>query len=117
MEDTEDESEKANKSSTSDAISDATNDLELSTASHGSLDDEDNEVRNDEKIDKGQDGEIGGVVQECRSGVRKADTSCQETRRFLDLNDSPRELDLQANIVVFLCSYNVGKMNFNTFGA
>ncbi|PKA58284.1 hypothetical protein AXF42_Ash013008 [Apostasia shenzhenica] len=87
MEDTEDESEKANKSSTSDAISDATNDLELSTASHGSLDDEDNEVRNDEKIDKGQDGEIGGVVQECRPGVEKADTSCQETRRFLDLNE------------------------------
>ncbi|PKA61400.1 hypothetical protein AXF42_Ash014317 [Apostasia shenzhenica] len=90
---TDEDSGMADKSTASDAVSDAINDLELSTASQGSEEDEeDNEEMKNKKLNSGQLEETAGNVPHRQAVVAQADSLLQEgeglqTRRFLDLNE------------------------------
>ncbi|XP_020690279.1 DDT domain-containing protein DDR4 [Dendrobium catenatum] len=92
LSDTDAESEKADNSNVSDAASDAMNDdLELSSASHGSQDEEaEDEEMNDEKIDHKQLEETTSEAPQSQP-PEKAESPIQEDgvprRRFLDLNE------------------------------
>lgn len=92
LSDTDAESEKADNSNVSDAASDAMNDLELSSASHGSQDEEeeDEEMNDDEKIDHREAEETTSEAPQSQP-LAKAESPMQEggvpRRRFLDLNE------------------------------
>ncbi|ONK76436.1 uncharacterized protein A4U43_C03F27870 [Asparagus officinalis] len=92
LSETDAESEKAEQSNASDAISDASNDMELSTASQDSEDHEENgeEMLKDEKMNVDSPNE--DVEKEEGQSVEKADESPVQgeggkRRRFLDLNE------------------------------
>ncbi|XP_020574661.1 DDT domain-containing protein DDR4 [Phalaenopsis equestris] len=95
LSDTDAESEKADNSNVSDAASDAMNDLEPSSASHGSQqddddDEEEDEEMNDEKIDHMQVEETTSEAPQSQQQA-KAESPVHEgsvpRRRFLDLNE------------------------------
>nr|XP_010934035.1 DDT domain-containing protein DDR4 [Elaeis guineensis] len=87
--DTDTDSGKQAKSNASEAHSDATNDLELSTASQDSQDEEDHEEMADQKINQDY---IEAVDKEQHQAAKKTDSPGQDgdgvqRRRFLDLNE------------------------------
>ncbi|KAG1347536.1 putative tRNA ligase [Cocos nucifera] len=87
--DTDTDSGKQAKSNASEAHSDATNDLELSTASQDSQDEEDHEETTDQKINQEY---VEAVDKEQHQAAKKTDSPGQDgdgvqRRRFLDLNE------------------------------
>lgn len=90
MSDTDADSEKARDSNPSDAGSDAMNDLEASSASRGSPDEEDYEEMNGEMVDEGQTEGTAHEAPEPQPAAKTespAPVSGAPRRRFLDLNE------------------------------
>ncbi|XP_038976005.1 DDT domain-containing protein DDR4-like [Phoenix dactylifera] len=89
LSDTDTDSGKPAKSNASETHSDATNDLEVSTASQDSQDEEDHEETTDQKINQEY---IEAVDKEQHQAAKKTDSPGQDgdgvqRRRFLDLNE------------------------------